>query len=855
MPKLVQRRRHGAQLIVAASIAQILSSVEPVRIFLVNVFGFGIVRLLSVAVGLVILLGYVLLFTWVARTYLLKAATLRARWVALASMLLVPPLVAVNFFVLPAGGQQEILIDKAMTRWLGKFGMSEAVTGGMHAQLSEPDGSTQVWTTAQVFAALSEAPGSLTDDWHRTLVRGLAFIENSRRNDGEKKEQGWAYYNDDQLVVTEVNAWVALSKILLLERLRREEQHDVPLAADLELSIARDLSALASRQSSDGGWGHLATSSQGQTRTYTSVLSLWAFVEASRAVNLNDRVKELCAFPVKRGVTWLLQGYQRGAGWPPNPNRDNPALYYPGLTAHVLYVLSRAEGIVPEIREDPIYRSAIEEFISNNLTERSVLVNEQVPDRDQRVSGTIFRAEGSTFLWFPWALCAYSELLGSQVIDSARRDEVRENINRLLERIDPELDHLGVNGVYEIAENSFCAARARSALSVSPRFSEAISRLARELPGNQRESAALPVVVVFLALLLIYVGVRVSLWRWTAPRLSQSSNSPELCTVLLPVRDEELNIEECVRSLLNQRHSLRIVIIDDSSSDSTLSIAKRLASEDDRVSVMQAPELPHGWLGKVHALSCGLESVATPWLLSTDADTRHEPNLLGRAIATAVDRKLDSLSISGLQLSRGFGEHLFTPAVFGLLDALLGDWSEAADGATTIANGQFILVRTDFLRSSGGFAPLKKEAVDDVALAKQVVAHGGRHGFFLAPDLLRIRMYRGFRAAFLGWRRIFGGWLGRETSTVFYITGLLLLPFLVMSVALVMGDMVSAAALWFSGVVAGVFLRKSGGHGGFWGVLFPLDGALVGLCVLLGYLDSRRGRLAKWKGREIRVSK
>ena len=82
-----------------------------------------------------------------------------------------------------------------------------------------------------------------------------------------------------------------------------------------------------------------------------------------------------------------------------------------------------------------------------------------------------------------------------------------------------------------------------------------------------------------------------------------------------------------------------------------------------------------GGSGKVNALASGFQGVATPWALLTDADTRHQPELLARAHAAAAEHRLDALSLSGRQLTAGLGESLLTPAAYALLDRMLGTWA------------------------------------------------------------------------------------------------------------------------------------------------------------------------------------
>jgi hypothetical protein len=242
-------------------------------------------------------------------------------------------------------------------------------------------------------------------------------------------------------------------------------------------------------------------------------------------------------------------------------------------------------------------------------------------------------------------------------------------------------------------------------------------------------------------------------------------------------------------------------------------------------------------------------------VLTTDADTRHHPELLARALAAAGRHGLDLVSVAGRQEAVGPAENLLTPAVFAALDGLLGDWSQAAAGAgQPVANGQFMLLREAALAAAGGFAAVRGAPIDDVALAARLREAGFATGFLRAPDLLRVRMYRGARRTFQGWRRNLGGLLAasppRRMAAVALAAGG---PALLLGAALAAGHRAAAAALWLAGAAASAHLRHGSGHRPAWGLLYPLDALALLATLLVGLADRRRGRLAAWKGRPVAV--
>jgi hypothetical protein len=341
--------------------------------------------------------------------------------------------------------------------------------------------------------------------------------------------------------------------------------------------------------------------------------------------------------------------------------------------------------------------------------------------------------------------------------------------------------------------------------------------------------------------------------RRRAPALPPAAGASASATVLLPVRDEERNLLGCLETLLALEGEPAVRVIDDGSSDATAALAAAVATREPRLTVLAAGPPPPGWRGKVHALWVGARGVESDWLLLTDADARHRPQALVRALA-AAGRQLDLVSLTGFQEAHGLAENLLVPGVFALLDALLGDWeAAAAGGGPAVANGQFLLLRRAAWESCGGFEAVAGEAIDDVAIAAVMRRHGFCTGFFRAPDLLAVRMYRGWSEVTRGWRRNLGGLLGPRPAATATALAVLALPPLAWAAALVAGRGVAAALLWSAGAAASALLRAGSGHRAAFALLYPLDALLLAATLAAGARDRRRGRLVSWKGREMPV--
>jgi glycosyltransferase involved in cell wall biosynthesis len=224
-------------------------------------------------------------------------------------------------------------------------------------------------------------------------------------------------------------------------------------------------------------------------------------------------------------------------------------------------------------------------------------------------------------------------------------------------------------------------------------------------------------------------------------------------SVIIPARNEEACLGDCLRSLVAQSGvAFEIIVIDDHSTDRTREIAASFSQE--QVRVIEAPPLPEGWTGKNNAVTTGARQARGQWFLFTDADTVHLAGSLARAVAEAQDNNAELLSYSPEQIAVTFWEMATLPVVFAEL-AQQYPPSIVSDPASPIAaaNGQFILVRRDAYEAVGGHAAVAADILEDVALARAVKRSGRKIRFRCAPDAVRTRMYRDYRQLRDGWTK------------------------------------------------------------------------------------------------------
>lgn len=232
-----------------------------------------------------------------------------------------------------------------------------------------------------------------------------------------------------------------------------------------------------------------------------------------------------------------------------------------------------------------------------------------------------------------------------------------------------------------------------------------------------------------------------------------TANHPLTVSVIVPARNEEASLSDCLTSLVAQQGvAFEIVVIDDHSTDRTFAIA--FAFSGSAVKLIKAPELPSGWTGKNNAVAAGAKIARGDWLLFTDADTIHLPGSLARSIEEAKRHKAALLSYSPAQIVVSFGEKAVMPVIFADLAASYRP-SQVSNpkSPAAAANGQYILITREAYNAVGGHAAIAGNLLEDVALARAVKRSGRKIFFRFADDAVRTRMYRTFSQLREGWTK------------------------------------------------------------------------------------------------------
>lgn len=250
---------------------------------------------------------------------------------------------------------------------------------------------------------------------------------------------------------------------------------------------------------------------------------------------------------------------------------------------------------------------------------------------------------------------------------------------------------------------------------------------------------------VILPGMLIWISILLLPWQpWrTGESLDSSADGNsdlDDVTVLIPARNEALTVAHTLRALKRHCDQLKIIVIDDQSTDDTVEVINQLKLE--RLSMIPGTDLPAGWSGKLWALEQGLRQVKTPFLLLLDADIVLKPGLIAALLKKARDDNLTMVSLMARLKMQTVWEKLLLPAFIFFFKLLYPfQLANRQDSGIAAAAGGCILLEAKTIRQLGGFGCIKNALIDDCTLAKRVKSNGHKTWTGLTHSAISIRSY------------------------------------------------------------------------------------------------------------------
>ena len=352
--------------------------------------------------------------------------------------------------------------------------------------------------------------------------------------------------------------------------------------------------------------------------------------------------------------------------------------------------------------------------------------------------------------------------------------------------------------------------------------------------------------------LVIFLANTLSARRPAPPHTTSSA-----INVLLPCRNEAHRVTPTIESLLNQEQltDWQLYILDDRSTDNTKSLINTLISKSTNSTLLSGSEIEVGWIGKSFALQQLYNSARTSeFTVLIDADVRLSKAAISQAIGTLQSSGLDFISIYPRQITRSWSEYLVQPLLqWTWMTSLLLRYSERSSRrSTTVANGQFMVIRTSALTRIEGFSRVQNFVLDDIALARELKREGFLGSVLNGVDLAECRMYENFTQLSQGYRKSLWSAFGSPIAafavgSFFTIAYILPLPLALLQQG--WGAALSALSLAIAlmiryGVATITRAPRTSS------LFHPLAILLLLALLALSWLDRARGTLS-WSGRSL----
>jgi glycosyltransferase involved in cell wall biosynthesis len=313
-------------------------------------------------------------------------------------------------------------------------------------------------------------------------------------------------------------------------------------------------------------------------------------------------------------------------------------------------------------------------------------------------------------------------------------------------------------------------------------------------------------------------------------------------TVVIPARNEAANIARAVESL----RGVPIIVVDDESGDGTAELARKAGA-----TVISAPKLPGGALGKPNACQAGARVSHSDWILFTDADTCYKPEFLPSIMHYARSEKLDIVTVFLRQERGTLAEKLVLPYAAALYFAGVNEENvNSGRSQEALANGQCMLFRRNTYDFLGGHAAVIGNVIEDVEFASLAKRHRVRLRVLRAEGLGSVRMYGGLGGIWRGFQKNAFGFLMINKWSGFQVVllSLLLTLWAPVIVWLVLCGWWKLAILF--GLVPPVLLWRWYGNP-FTALLSPIAIYFFQLIALSSVAAFVHGRGVKWKGRRV----
>ena len=335
-------------------------------------------------------------------------------------------------------------------------------------------------------------------------------------------------------------------------------------------------------------------------------------------------------------------------------------------------------------------------------------------------------------------------------------------------------------------------------------------------------------------------------------------------SVIVPARNEEKLISKCLDSLLNQDYqNYEIVVIDDSSEDSTGQIIKKYAGKHSKIIHVSARPKPEDWMGKNWACMEGYKKATGELLLCTDSDTKYSQNVISLAVAHLESAKIDALTVIPKMLCLDNWTKITLPMLSTFLHTRFSALRvNDPSKKTGYFFGSFFIIKKAVYEAIGTHEGVKHEIIEDGALGKKVKESGFKLKMVRGEHLLEAVWARNWSTLWNGLKRLMVPlYLQNNTIAIGIFVAVLFLlfmpfPILFYSVVffdgtisftiLLISSILACCLVYFAGIIdatKGLQIKW------IYSLLAPVGSFIVVAGFLMGMLQAKSKTAVSWRGR------
>lgn len=230
---------------------------------------------------------------------------------------------------------------------------------------------------------------------------------------------------------------------------------------------------------------------------------------------------------------------------------------------------------------------------------------------------------------------------------------------------------------------------------------------------------------------------------------AEKSIKPISLSIIIPARNEELNLLNLFADIKRQNYNLHeIICVDDNSEDATRGIVN-----DFGFKYIKNRGLPDGWKGKPWACQVGAKAATGEVLLFIDADVRLSKNAV-ESLVMHYNKHQKPISVQPYHSVKKQFE--FFSFFFNLLLICVTGMSVLGKKRTRGLYGPVLMISKELFDSHGGYKTVKNNVAEDFNLGRYYNKRGIDIDLMLGEKQIQFRMYRRtFGDLFAGWTKNF----------------------------------------------------------------------------------------------------